>query len=358
MHSLAGDANTLWAWGANSNGQLGNGTTTAATSPSTVVGLEPGDAAPAIQSTYTYDGDGLRASKTTAAGTGQFTWDIASPLPLLLTDGNASYIYGPDNLPVAHITHDGTVRYYHHDQLGSTRLLTDQTGTVLGTTTYNAHGTVTDSTGEQPVLGYAGEYTDTETGLVYLRARYYDPTTGQFLTRDPLESLTREPYAYAGNNPINFTDPTGLCWGPTCIVEDVIDGGADLLGRGYGVVREAAQDTGEFIVRNRGSIATAAALGGCFIPGVGWVGCAAGSAGAFLVRAEQRFSDGSETALRDTALDGALTYLTIGLGGAFSVFDDIGRVAYSSRFITGGYDAVGLAMWDEERTALAKLPGC
>lgn len=39
----------------------------------------------------------------------------------------------------------------------------------------------------------------------------YDPTTGQFLTRDPLEALTRSPYAYVSNNPINGTDPTGLC---------------------------------------------------------------------------------------------------------------------------------------------------
>jgi len=54
---------------------------------------------------------------------------------------------------------------------------------------------------------------DAETGFVYLRARYYDPATGQFLSRDPLVALTRAPYAYAAGNPLNQTDPTGLCGG-------------------------------------------------------------------------------------------------------------------------------------------------
>jgi RHS repeat-associated protein len=48
-------------------------------------------------------------------------------------------------------------------------------------------------------FGYAGEYADAESGLVYLRARSYDPATGQFLTRDPATGLTAAPYAYAGD---------------------------------------------------------------------------------------------------------------------------------------------------------------
>lgn len=43
-----------------------------------------------------------------------------------------------------------------------------------------------------------------------MRARWYDPTTGQFLTRDPIESVTRRPYGYANNAPLTYTDPTGL----------------------------------------------------------------------------------------------------------------------------------------------------
>jgi RHS repeat-associated protein len=56
----------------------------------------------------------------------------------------------------------------------------------------------------------SGPVVDAESGLVYLRARYYDPATGQFLNRDPIVAITGEPYAYAGNDPLNGTDPMGL----------------------------------------------------------------------------------------------------------------------------------------------------
>ena len=53
-------------------------------------------------------------------------------------------------------------------------------------------------------------YTDAETGFVYLRARYYDPATEQFLSRDPLVALTDSAYGYVGGSPLNATDPLGL----------------------------------------------------------------------------------------------------------------------------------------------------
>jgi RHS repeat-associated protein len=59
-------------------------------------------------------------------------------------------------------------------------------------------------------LQYAGQYTDAESGLQYERARYYDPTTGQFLSRDPMGAITRESYGYVHGNPLNLVDPTGL----------------------------------------------------------------------------------------------------------------------------------------------------
>ncbi|MDA8439412.1 MAG: RHS repeat-associated core domain-containing protein, partial [Propionibacterium sp.] len=61
-------------------------------------------------------------------------------------------------------------------------------------------------------FGYAGQYTDTEAGLQWDRARYYDPTTAQFLTVDPLAATTGTRYNYALGNPITGADPTGL-WG-------------------------------------------------------------------------------------------------------------------------------------------------
>ncbi len=59
-------------------------------------------------------------------------------------------------------------------------------------------------------FGYTGEYTDSESGIIYLRARYYDPSTQQFLTVDPALASTEEAYAYASGSPTNFVDPLGL----------------------------------------------------------------------------------------------------------------------------------------------------
>jgi RHS repeat-associated protein len=105
---------------------------------------------------------------------------------------------------------DGTVYYYHADRLGSVRALTNQAGTVVNTYAYDAYGNTTASTGSiTNPFRYAGEYQDAESGLYYLRARYYDPASQQFLTRDPLCAVTGQAYNYAGGSPLNATDPTG-----------------------------------------------------------------------------------------------------------------------------------------------------
>ena len=164
-----------------------------------------------IKDTYAYDGNGLRASQTISGTTSYFAWDMTEGLPLILSDGTNSYIYGPGGLPVEQINNStGTVEYLHHDQQGSTRLLTGSTGTVTGKCTYGAYGTPTcEGTATTP-LGYDGEYTSSDTGLIYMRARTYDPATAQFLGVDPLEQLTRAPYNFAEDNPLNESDPTGL----------------------------------------------------------------------------------------------------------------------------------------------------
>ncbi len=56
---------------------------------------------------------------------------------------------------------------------------------------------------------FTGEQRDADSGLYYLRARYYDPSMGRFPGRDPLPFFNR--YAYVGNNPVNLVDPSGLC---------------------------------------------------------------------------------------------------------------------------------------------------
>jgi len=162
--------------------------------------------------TYTYNGDGLRTAKNVSGSVTPFTWDVEGGLPLMLTEGTTSYVYGPGGLPLSQITATGAVSYYHQDNLGSTRALTNPSGVMVASYTYDAYGTLTGSTGSLAnPFRYAGQYTDAETGFVYLRHRYYDPATANFLTRDPIEAITREPYEYAGGDPLNNTDPTGLC---------------------------------------------------------------------------------------------------------------------------------------------------
>jgi RHS repeat-associated protein len=160
---------------------------------------------------YAYDATGQLQHTTNNNATTQLTWDVSQGLPELLADGSTSYIYGPGGLPIEQITANNSVLYYHHDQLGSTRLLTSSSGNPAETISYSPYGTPTITSGStQTPLLYAGEYTDPATGLIYMDARWYDPTTAQYLSIDPLQALTGQPYNYANDNPTNLTDPTGL----------------------------------------------------------------------------------------------------------------------------------------------------
>lgn len=164
---------------------------------------------PTTTVSYTTSGDGLRQSRTTTTGTEQLLWDTSTNIPLLLKDGAASYLYGPALTPVAEIDNSGDIRYLHTDNLGSVRLVTTPAAAVAATTDYSPYGTAT-TTGTASRFGYAQSWTDPTTKLDYLRAREYDPATGQFLQTDPAQETTRQPYAYARNNPLGATDPTGL----------------------------------------------------------------------------------------------------------------------------------------------------
>ena len=261
--------------GINASNQLGDGTITDARTPVTVTGLA--GIAPGTLASYSYDGDGIRSSKSVLETTTAFTWDSTSGLPEMVVENDTAYIYGPGGMPVEQVTGSGDVTYLHHDHLGSTRLLTNATGANVASLNYDAYGAVDAATGTATTpFGFAGEYTDAETGFQYLRARYYDPSTGRFLNRDPLEALTRSPYAYADNNPINNTDPTGLF----CIAGKNPNGSCRGSGAADAVV-EAADDTVEFLDRNSGTIATAASVASFAVPGAGFVAVGFGAWSAY-----------------------------------------------------------------------------
>ena len=175
---------------------------------------------PTGTTTYTYDAAGLRATATTDDGANQatetYTWDTTAPVPVLLTDATYAYIYGTSSTPLAQVNlTDQTTLYLHGDLIGSIRSVTNAAGDVVCDADYDTYGqpvaVTTDPCGQATRFGYAGQYTD-PTGLIYLRARYYDPASGQFLTVDPLVDTTRNPYGYTGGNPLQFVDPLGLDW--------------------------------------------------------------------------------------------------------------------------------------------------
>jgi RHS repeat-associated protein len=171
----------------------------------------------AATTSYGYNADSLRMCKLagsaplpcTSPSASQFVWDSVDG-NLILKDGATLYVYGPGGLPVEQVTASATY-YFHHDQGGSTRLVTTSAGANQATYTFDPFGKLVASTGSlvNPLL-YTGQYLDSETGSYYLRARYYDPRTAQFLSRDPATESTREPYGYVSNSPLNRADPTGL----------------------------------------------------------------------------------------------------------------------------------------------------
>jgi len=159
----------------------------------------------------------LQRQQTIAGTKTNLTWDTAEPIPIILSDETNSYIYGPENLPIEQINTSEEPTYLHHDQQGSTRLLTNREGKNVGAYAYTPYGKTEEHTGTATTpLEYDAQYTTENTGLIYLRARTYDPTTAQFLTIDPALPATSEPYMYTEADPENRADPGGLCQNPDC----------------------------------------------------------------------------------------------------------------------------------------------
>jgi RHS repeat-associated protein len=170
------------------------------------------DVSAADMSAATYDGNGLRASDTINSDPQQFVWNVNTTIPELLMDSTNAYIYGSDEIPVEQVNlSTGVISYLVADAVGSVRGIVNSAGGLTATTSYAAWGNPLTSGGltSYTPFGFAGGYTDA-TGLLYLQNRYYDPQTGAFLTVDPEVSQTSEPYCYAGDDPVSFSDPDGL----------------------------------------------------------------------------------------------------------------------------------------------------
>lgn len=160
-------------------------------------------------STYTYNADGMRRSKTVNGMTTNHIWDGSNIVAE--TDGNkqvtAKYYRG-SGLISQEVSN--TESYYQFNMHGDVIGLTGANGELIEDYDYDAFGNqINQSTEKSTPFRYAGEYYDEETDLIYLRNRYYSPTVGQFITEDPAKDGTNW-YVYCRNNPIMHVDPWGL----------------------------------------------------------------------------------------------------------------------------------------------------
>ena len=116
------------------------------------------------------------------------------------------------------VTKDSTdkLEFVHDDHISSSNIITDENGDQTGMLEYTPYGTTASHTGtSDPKHKFTGQEEDDSTGLYYYGARYYDAQLGRFITADPTIQHPTDPqdfnrYAYARNNPIVFTDPTGF----------------------------------------------------------------------------------------------------------------------------------------------------
>jgi RHS repeat-associated protein len=173
---------------------------------------------PSGTSAFGYDGDGNRITQTIPAGTYDYVNDTALSLPVVVNeagpDGTIDYAYSLGLGPLESSS-SAFSYFYHPDGLGSVINLTDATGKVQETYAYDAWGgalSASGSVGTQNKFRYTGQELDPVTGLYFLRARYYDPLTGRFGSKDPLGLSGDDTnlYRYARNGPITHTDPSGF----------------------------------------------------------------------------------------------------------------------------------------------------
>jgi RHS repeat-associated protein len=174
-------------------------------------------------STMVYDGDGNRVAKTASGVTPQYLVDDLNPTGYAQVAeevvGGAvarQYTYGLQRISQGQfIGNQWTVSFYGYDGGGNVRNLTSVTGATTDEYEYDAFGNSFTKVGTTPNnYLYRGEQFDSDLGLYYLRARYYNPATGRFMSRDPEDGKPNDPtslhrYLYAGGDPADFIDPTG-----------------------------------------------------------------------------------------------------------------------------------------------------
>ena len=126
------------------------------------------------------------------------------PEQRIINIGTTNYYYYGSGLIAKE--ENGEIKYYHKDNLGSTNVITDYQGNKIEEINYLPYGSSLSSSDE--TFTFSGKELDSS-GLQYFGARYYDPNLGRFITTDPVTSDINL-YSYSNNNPMKYTDPTGM----------------------------------------------------------------------------------------------------------------------------------------------------
>jgi RHS repeat-associated protein len=218
--------------------------------------------APGLNITYQHDAMGNRVAKLVDNQiTEKYLWQGQTTLLAVFNADDSlkqRFEYTLGNTPTS-FEQAGQKYYIVSDHLGSPRVITDSDGTIVKAMSYDSFGnTLTDSNPAFKIpFGFAGGLYDTDTGLIRFGYRDYDPETSKWTARDPI-GLGDGPniYAYVGNDPVNFTDPTGLfnlpslpqglvnalagfgdalLWGQGDLLRDLagVDGGVDQCSGSY-----------------------------------------------------------------------------------------------------------------------------
>jgi len=164
---------------------------------------------------FAYDPMGHRISKSSLSGTSIYAYDGDN----LIEEANAAgavvarYTQGEDiDEPLA-MLRGGTTSYYAQDGIGSITSLSNAAGSLAQTYTFDSFGNRTASSGSVTnPFQYASREFDAETTLYFMRARYFDPASGRFISEDPIGFDGDGPnfYAYVRNNPLTGIDLWGL----------------------------------------------------------------------------------------------------------------------------------------------------
>ena len=162
--------------------------------------------------TYQYDADGIRQSKTVDGLTTTHVLDGTDVAADITGADKTEYVRG---INLICMKKNGQMYYYLFDAHGNVVQMVDQNGNIVNNYTYDEWGNTKSQTeGIENPFKYCGEYFDKETGLYYLRARYYDPTIGRFISEDSEWGKDNDPlslnlYTYCQNDPVDMFDPSG-----------------------------------------------------------------------------------------------------------------------------------------------------